>query len=128
MKTGKIAIAFTENTNRSDVAIATMRAAIEACADSNDCTVINGNKTTILFENGTTTDIDEIVDSIKEKVSCDAFLIDFQDEESIYKNFLDVNKEIGNLLTFKLLEAIGFDTESLDYKAIALRDYARFYR
>ena len=93
----------------------------------NDCTFITGNSTTVLAENSNNTYLDEIIDEIVENTSCDVFRIDFQDEISVYRNFTDVVKEIGSKLTFKLLLAMGYDVESLDFKAIACGDLRRFY-
>ncbi len=125
---GKIAIAFTENTNQSDEAIELMRNAINSIANKHNCTVINGNRTTLVFANTNETWLDDVIDEVKLLCDVTEFEIDFQSEEHIYKNFSDVAKEIGHTLIFKLLNAIEFDVESLDYKAIACRDLSRFYR
>lgn len=122
-----ITIAFTENTNQSDEAILKMRVSVDKIAKKNNCKVIHGNKTTLLIENTNELFAEDLIDDVINEVSCDSFEIDFKNEEEIYRNFTHCVKVIGNALVFELLEAINYDSESLDYKAIACRNFVRFY-
>jgi hypothetical protein len=127
----KIAVVFSENTNNSDDAIEEMNAVINKIAKENDGIVIEWNKRTLLFfKSGRSFEsigCGGVEDKVKDLVSCDAYFVNFSSELAVYENFTDVVKAIGKGLTLKFLEVIGYDVDDFDFKAIACRDFDRFY-
>jgi hypothetical protein len=127
MVENKCVVAFTENTNQSDEAISLMREVINSVADKHNCVVINDNRTTLVFTNNNDVWLDDIIDEVESLCEVSTFEFDFQSEEMIYRNLPEVADQIGSTLLFKLLNALEVNVETLDFKAIACRDYSRFY-
>jgi hypothetical protein len=124
----KCVVAFTENTNQSDEAIKSMRKVINSVANKHNCTVINGNRTTLVFTNNNEVWLDDIIEEVESLCDVSTFEFDFQSEEMIYRHLPEVADHIGSTLLFKLLNVLEVNVETLDFKAIACRDYSRFYQ
>jgi len=126
----------------SDENIEKMRTIIEKIAAKYDVEFMHTNVSSIVFEKPLSDEDlkkplssgaidfqdvrDELEDALK-KCGCKIEEFILQKISQVYAEFINVRKIIGGRLFLEYLEKVGYKTDDLDYKAIALADFSEYY-